>query len=61
MKYLKGFIVLLPVVTVSFEFTIWTKIEDTEVYQLFHTGNTGSASTLGYGKIILILANFLTF
>ncbi len=59
MKYLNGFIVLLPVVMASFEFTMWTKIEDTEVYQLLHTGNTGSASTLGHGKITLILANFL--
>ncbi len=29
MKYLKGFIVLFPVVMASAEFTIWTNIEDT--------------------------------
>ncbi len=58
MKYLKGFLIVFPLIIAPIELSFWTKLEDTEAYQLFHTGNTGSASTLGYGKIIMVLLNF---
>ena len=58
MKYLKGFLILFPLIMASVEFTFWTKIEQTEAFKMFHSGKEQLPTSFGYGKIILVLCNF---
>ncbi len=58
--FLKRLIFVFPITLASLEFSLWTNIEDTESFQIFHPINaqSGSKSRIGYGMLAMILCNF---